>query len=144
MAKNKGIEMKLKLLLIFSVILAVSVNNHSYAQSVNKTIQKLNQKVEELEKKVEQLELRINKLENKLMTEKTTQKSPNVSKGDYKDKGNWRKLEIGMTKYQVKELLGEPERISKDNIGSYMEFWSYGLGRVTFGDRGTLISYSEP
>ena len=48
------------------------------------------------------------------------------------DKGNWRKLQLGMYKAQIRQLLGEPDTITK---GRRHELWFYaaeGFGSVTF------------
>ena len=56
-------------------------------------------------------------------------------------KSSWRLIKKGMTKNQIKKLLGEPDRI---NNYVTLENWSYHYsGNVTFDDKG-VIGWSEP
>jgi hypothetical protein len=57
------------------------------------------------------------------------------------DKGQWRKLQRGMSKDDVKKLLGEPGKIS---VSKYYEFWYYAGGSATFDSKGRLDSWNEP
>jgi len=137
--------MKLKILLFFFIIFVISTNFHIYAQSEKKANEKLIQKVEELEKKVEQLEARIEILEKKLVYEQKQGTISSYSKGDYKKKENWRALQQGMSKYQVKELLGEPGQISKLSYGGEIWYFPSAIGgSVTFKANATVDGWSEP
>jgi len=70
---------------------------------------------------------------------------------DPHDKQNWRRyLHTGMTRTDVRQLFGEPDRMSVYNT---VEMWDYGpgssFGRITFSvEKGTpdgsLSSWSEP
>lgn len=54
----------------------------------------------------------------------------------------WRSLSIGMSKAQVKRLLGDPDRVSII-LGSYQ--WEYsGFANVQFDRDGNLHEWSEP
>jgi len=55
---------------------------------------------------------------------------------------NWRALQEGMTKEDVRSLMGEPERISKNVIG--FEDWNYGTGNITFDSGGLVAGWDEP
>lgn len=60
-------------------------------------------------------------------------------------KNPWRNLRTGLSKSQVKGILGSPARI--DSLG-ILETWHYGSGygggSVTFDDRGKVNGWSEP
>lgn len=59
-----------------------------------------------------------------------------------KDKIQWRKLHRRMSKDEVRNLLGEPLRIS---VSRYCEAWGYiGSGSVTFDSKGRLDYWLEP
>ena len=59
-----------------------------------------------------------------------------------KDKTRWRKLHRRMSKDEVRNLLGEPLRIS---VSRYCEAWGYiGSGSVTFDSKGRLDYWLEP
>jgi hypothetical protein len=56
----------------------------------------------------------------------------------------WRGLRHGMSRDEVKKILGEPGKI--DDLG-FQVTWNYGYpfgGSVTFGRDGTVESWSEP
>jgi len=60
---------------------------------------------------------------------------------DWHDKGNWRRhLKVGMSKSEVRQLFGEPEKI---NVYSDLENWYYGSGNIEFDGQG-LNYWSEP
>lgn len=69
-------------------------------------------------------------------------KDPDIDDGNEQgSKSSWRLIKKGMTKNQIKKLLGEPDRI--DNFVT-LETWSYGYsGNVTFDDEG-VIGWNEP
>jgi outer membrane protein assembly factor BamE (lipoprotein component of BamABCDE complex) len=57
------------------------------------------------------------------------------------DRSQWRKLQRGMSKDDVKKLLGEPGKVS---VAKYYEFWYYAGGNVTFDSKGRLDAWNEP
>ena len=57
------------------------------------------------------------------------------------DKTQWRKLQRGMSKDDVRKLIGEPGKVS---VGKYFEFWYYAGGDVSFDSKGRLDSWDEP
>jgi hypothetical protein len=59
----------------------------------------------------------------------------------WKDRSQWRMLQRGMSKDDVRKLLGEPERIS---VSRFAEFWDYLRGSVTFDGKGRVDSWTEP
>lgn len=60
-----------------------------------------------------------------------------------KNKQNWRRLEKGMSKAEVKQILGEPGKI---NTASYGDTWYYPdvLGGSVDFDNGRVEGWSEP
>ena len=88
-------------------------------------------RIERLEAAVSVLERRVSALERP----STQSESPKFkATGDWKNKSNWRLLSKGMTKEQVRGILGEPEKI--DASGPIENWrWKYPLGpSVTFYD----------
>lgn len=62
----------------------------------------------------------------------------------WKDVSVWRGLSHGISKDDVKRILGEPGKVS--DLG-FQVTWYYGYplgGEVTFGKDGRLESWSEP
>lgn len=57
-----------------------------------------------------------------------------------KDRSQWRKLKLRMTKDDVKKLLGEPETVSATRFN---ESWYYTAGSVTFGHKGRVEMWTE-
>jgi hypothetical protein len=53
----------------------------------------------------------------------------------------WRKLNRGMSKDEVKKLMGEPNRVS---VSRFFESWDYGSGSITFTGKGRVDFWSEP
>jgi hypothetical protein len=92
-----------------------------------------------LEGEIRDLKSRIEKLEGGKA--KLTSPSPKTrSKEGWKDLSNWRSLKKGMSCDDVRELLGEPDRI---NGGSFT-FWYYkGASNVIFY-MDQLDSWTEP
>lgn len=112
-------------------------------------IKKLDVKVVELENrnvkleaKIIELEKRVAKLEALL---ETSSKSEIKYSEKWKNRSLWRKLKIGMSKYQVENLLGEPRKIDG---GSVLTFWYYAKSgshsSVSFDDDGRVFGWTEP
>ena len=118
-------------IILCSIILLCSINNLIIAQTTN---------VDRLEKRIADLEKRVAYLEQKLSVSQQPSKSV-VPKS--KDRTVWRMLEKGMTKSQVRELLGEPLTIDSSIITywyySKQTFYSY----VIFNDNG-IMGWKEP
>ena len=67
-----------------------------------------------------------------------------TSKTIWRDLSLWRRLERGMSKPDVRRILGEPTKIDEFGV---MTTWYYGHplgGSVTFDSHGSLESWSEP
>jgi hypothetical protein len=69
------------------------------------------------------------------------QSTQNSAQAPKEDRSQWRKLQRGMSKDDVKRLIGEPGKVS---VSKYYEFWYYGGGSVTFDAKGRLDSWNEP
>lgn len=91
-----------------------------------------------LERRVTTLEERVTKLEQSNSIEDESRPS------NSKSVNNWRRLENGMTMSQVRNLLGEPNRVS--STGSIVD-WHYGSSSisstVTFHN-GKVYGWNEP
>lgn len=134
-------EVIVKLFLFIFLSIVTNFNYQICAQSELNTDKKLLKKIQELETKIQEIELRLISIEKK-MESYQTQKVLGRSDGNYKIKNNWRALQQGMTKTQVLELLGEPDKISKLSYGG--EIWYYGYGNVKFTSRLVVDGWSEP
>ncbi len=101
-------------------------------------------RVSKLEKRIIELELRVAKLE-KLLSATQSEPTIQIKPGNYQKMANWRRLRVGMTKAQVKAILGDPPRRRVSPIG--FDYWYYPdeLGaRVQFDRSGKLSGWDEP
>ena len=97
------------------------------------------ERVGKLEQEIQQLKLRLLKLEPPSATINPKAAQP-VSVEGWKSKLQWRRLRQGMLPEDVRELLGEPERI----MGGSITNWVYpGYAMATFYE-GKLHSWQEP
>lgn len=110
-----------------------------FAETTDQKVKALETRVRQLEKTVHQLESMLNQKQ-----ESEISGSPSAS-GISKGKGKWRSLQKGMTKQQVRQILGEPPKI---DTGFSIDIWYYPDimgGTVTFSnDSNTLSAWSEP
>lgn len=100
-------------------------------------------RVSNLEKRIIELELRVAKLE-KLLSARQPELPIQIKPGDYRNKANWRRLELGMTKAQVKAILGDPPH---RRVLAGFDSWYYPdvLGpQVQFDLSGKLSGWEEP
>jgi acyl carrier protein len=72
-------------------------------------------------------------------------KASSIRRVDFHDKQNWRRfLHTGMTRSEVGQLFGEPERVW---VSGTSEYWNYGRGNergtIIFHD-GSLFLWTEP
>lgn len=92
-----------------------------------------------LEKEVQELKLRLTNLETP-QGAPTNRQKPVASNEGWKQLVNWRALKKRMTPAEVRQTLGEPERIQSGGF----DFWSYSnRGRVTFYEGG-VHAWDEP
>ena len=123
-------------------------------------INELRNRIEYLEKKVETMNQTLIKmmaiLDSSSFVSRSQQSGAGIGTGGsgggsgtpdrlkWQDKQNWRRLRSGMSKGEVTDLLGEPDRI--DNFGAF-EVWRYGYpigGEVQFSSKEKLNSWHEP
>jgi hypothetical protein len=90
--------------------------SHSLADPQTQTNE---ERITKLEAVISTLEKRISALEGSPVENQTNSQSINTSSG-WKNKSNWRLLSKSMTKTQVKNILGEPEKI---NVSGSLEQW---------------------
>ena len=97
--------------------------------------------IKKLEARIVELEKRVTKLEALL---ETSSKSEIKYSEKWKNRSLWRKLKIGMSKYQVEILLGEPRRIDGGSVLTYWYYAEYGThSEVHFSDNG-VFGWTEP
>lgn len=106
----------------------------------------LEERVAALEQKVADLEKQITALQKLIGELSGSSKAsvPVIKKGNWKNLANWRyELRKGMTREQVKTLMGEPDNIT---VYSFHEVWDYGawLGGIDFTPSGKVSGWREP
>ena len=132
----------LKMLIGFFLVV-YCIQNSALAQQ-NET-EVIKAKVEKLKQKVAKLESRVAQLEKVLLSNENIRSSSQriVNSDKWNNRQNWRKLERGMSKAEVKQILGEPDRIDAGSV----TYWHYSdiftSGDVTFMD-GKVYGWSEP
>lgn len=120
---------------IFVIILLIAaLNTNAFGES-------LENRIETLEIKVLSLERRIMELEKALQLATGSPEKKPIQMGNWQNRTNWRALELGMTRNEVRSLLGEPPRVVEAGITLT---WWYDTGNVIFNDDGILRSWSEP
>ena len=111
------------------------------------------ERIDQLEQEIQELKQRLSELEAKPRAE-VEEKAPVVVKeapesedaesvagGDgWKYVDNWRKLGIGMSSLQVKNILGEPHR----RKGAKNSVWFYNNGGIVWITDGNVDVWSEP
>jgi len=127
-------------LLVCAAIIAAP--GHCYAQDAKPSSE---QRIAKLEKLVQQLQQRIAQLEARLGDVPTKKQPIAVSKGDWHDKSNWRKLRKGMAEDDVSTLLGQPEKVDAGTYTIYWH-WNYPSGtKVMFDAKSGLVEgWTEP
>ena len=124
---------------LIALIVCCHGASYSFADSRSETNEA---RIEKLEAVVSSLEKRISALEGASVQNPTDSDNTKTASG-WKSKSNWRLLSKGMTKSQVRNILGEPEKI---DAGGPIENWYWidpsGPG-VTFYDE-KLYGWKEP
>jgi len=105
-------------------------------------VAKLEAKIQQLELRILQSEIRIQKLE--ALLSKGSAKPIQVRPGDYLNKANWRKLKKGMSKDQVKAILGDPPKVSASSIGDRWDYPRISDAYVSFNTRDLVTGWVEP
>ena len=104
-----------------------------------------NHRIEKLEKRILKLERRVVELEKVLMEITSQGENSPVFSDKWKNISNWRKLQLGMSKSQVKQILGEPPKITADGyIGDTWYYPSVLGGTLRFDQGGSLNGWREP
>ncbi|RMD51482.1 MAG: hypothetical protein D6830_00295 [Ignavibacteria bacterium] len=108
-------------------------------------------KLDSLRKELHDLKIHLLKIEselNKLSREREIPEAEKIKLFPYRSLKNWRKLEIGMKQSKVKEILGEPTRIT---AGKYSTIWwyewmdkRYRIGHASFDNAKKLVLWVEP
>ena len=104
----------------------------------------LEERVAELERRVTDLEQALGRLSS---TRLPTGQDDRVEKVPaWRLREIWRtKLKWGMSKDQVRAILGEPDRIEATSLGGDVWYYGYpGGGTVSFDKNGALRMWSEP
>lgn len=126
---------------IFALLLAVAVVPSTLSTQERPSLE---QRVAELERRVTDLERALGKLS-----------SPGVPSGQddrveevppWRLRETWRtQLKWGMTRDQVRAIMGEPDKIEAYSLGG--DVWHYGYpggGTISFDKNGVLRMWSEP
>ena len=102
-------------------------------ESLGKHTELQEKRIEALEKQIEFLRHEIQEEHNKnVANNNISNKYPDLPK--WTEKERWKKMHNNMSQREVVELLGEPDKITKDDS---MENWNYGkFGSITFDERG--------
>jgi len=119
--------------IVFLVIIAL----FAYSLSANQS-----DEVKNLKARIAALENRVAKLEALVGNSKTNEIEYSEK---WKDRTIWRKLKIGMTKDQVRQLLGEPRKI---DAGSALTYWYYSKETwhcyIRFDSSNRIAGWTEP
>ena len=133
--------MRWKLLMVSISILALSLSAAAQQKLPEDRTAALELKIAELEYRVAVLEAELEVYSHHELRCKACRE-----RGRYIDRQSWRcGLQWGMSRYQVRELLGEPDRI--DVLRAMGECWHYGYppgGMVWFSPVGEVTSWFEP
>jgi transposase len=95
-------------------------------------------RIEILERANTDLGQRVSELES-LVKSKPSKGRPIAMSARWQDLANWRQLRRGMTMDEVKELLGEPERVE----AGLVTYWRWAHANVYFMS-DELAGWSEP
>ncbi len=112
--------MTTKTLFLTALVIAVTTISSLDSHAQQTKIRELERKIESLENLTATLLQRIEALESAANGEPAQNPERIVSKGDWRELSNWRRLEVGMSMDDVRNLLGEPEKV---NVGPGLIFW---------------------
>ena len=101
------------------------------------------ERVSQLLKKISKLEARVRQLEGLLEKCSETGNRRTEDEWGWQNKKHWRRLERGMTKTQVRSILGEPIK----RIKGTRTLWYYPniyCAYVSFDKNGLLSGWNEP
>ena len=132
-----------KMLLMMFVLCAIPWLSYGDDAQINE----LRNRVELLQKQVKTMNQTLTQMMdilNGLSSVSSSQPSVTPNQLKWEDRQNWRKLRSGMSKDEVRDLLGEPDNIDKY---TFYEDWLYGVpphGMVKFSSEEKLDSWHEP
>lgn len=109
-------------------------------------VETLQDQVEQLQDEVTELESRIARLERMLQSNASSRQPPqrDANTSGWRDRQNWRRLEDRMSKAEVRQILGEPGKVSS---ASYGDTWYYPDvlgGTVSFDRQDRVDGWDEP
>ena len=117
--------------IIFIGLLSLAVSFNSNAHDSDE--------LDELEKEMQEIKHRLSELKSLLNNPRNDQKAA-ISAEGWKSVTNWRKLTVGMDTSDVRQILGEPQRI---NGGKSTRWYYQNGGIITFWE-GTVDHWREP
>jgi len=108
-------------------------------------VEDLRAKLERLQEKVKRLEGRVAQIEKMLhsSTDGNRRSQSGISPDGWESQENWRRLQKGMSKSEVRQILGKPGKV---RTASYGDTWYYPDvlgGSVSFED-DRVDGWSEP
>jgi len=125
---------------MFSILMVLFIFSSEQVEAKDelKTIVELERKVQHLEKRVVKLEALL------LQREHSGSPSKPVLSGDWRTTANWRSLQKGMTKQEVKQFLGEPPNVWAKSYGDTWFYPDLSGGQVQFDGSDRLEGWNEP
>lgn len=121
-----------------SALIAVVVSFFSVAIPLSASANDAD-RIGQLERDIQEIKRRLSSLEAPSVNTNVRQTPPVAGEG-WKSLSNWRSLNNGMGYEEVRNLLGEPQRVNGGDIA----LWYYpNSGEVTFF-RGKLDRWAEP
>ena len=120
------------ILLLIAVLLILPLAP-SGSRAEDEETARLRQKVAELEEQIRILEIHLTEAKEHQI----------LGLSGWQNKKNWRRLEVGMGKEEVLEILGQPIRV----IGGIQTLWYYPniyCGYCSFDETGKLKAWAEP
>lgn len=121
--------MHLRTLLVILIVFFIPFS--SFTQDIDR--------INKLEQEIQDLKTRVLKLES-ILELKSVESIIELSDDGWKSLANWRKLVSGMSKAEVRDILGEPMRIDGGDLAT----WYYeNYGQVMFYEE-SLNRWSEP
>ncbi len=114
---------RLPQVLLLSLLLITPAAHAAEETQQSRDIAALRQQLQDLQVRVQKLEREVEQGVPVNIARKV-QPAP----GGWRKAANWKRLDSGMTRYQVVEFLGEPD--SRKTVKKF-EFWYYGDGKVS-------------
>lgn len=132
------------LIALRSICASLFVFTGASAQAADSDTEALKRQVEALSERVKALESRIGTVETQHVTPSAAGATGAMNAASVNDA--WEKIKQGLTKDDVKKILGEPEQ--QFTLGGrllwYYRYPGIGAGSVMFGNDGLVIANQEP